>query len=262
MTFLEKLDVLMVKYGLTKTTLSQKSSIPYTTIDAWYKKGYEGLKLTTLRKLASFFNTTLDYWVLDEISDPNYGKSNGFAVDYDEAKHIEKYRTLDSYGKEVADYILNVEYTRCITPAPTPFPVPLPETVEEGQNPLYNVIPFRNSEQPASAGTGTYLGPEAFETIMVQENDLTKRASFGVPVSGDSMEPRYHDKDILIVERAEELESGEIGIFTLKGEGYVKKLSCGELISLNPEYPPIPMDESISLNGRVIGVLKPDWVVG
>ena len=50
MNFLEKLDFLMEKYELNKRTLSQKSDIPYTTIDAWYKKGYEGLKLTTLRK--------------------------------------------------------------------------------------------------------------------------------------------------------------------------------------------------------------------
>lgn len=182
-----------------------------------------------------------------------------------EREMLMKYRAISKRNvpvKEIIDYILDKEYTRCTTPAPTPFPVPLPETVEEGQSPLYNVIPFRNSEQPASAGTGTYLGPEAFETIMVQENDLTKRASFGVPVSGVSMEPQFHDKDILIVAKCDELEVGEIGVFTLAGQAYVKKLGYDELISLNPEYEPIPMDESILLNGRVIGVLEPDWIVG
>lgn len=98
MNFLEKLDFLMNKYGLNKRTLSQKSGIPYTTIDAWYKKGYEGLKLTTLRKLNDFFNTTLDYWILDEVTDPNYGKSSGFKVEFDEMEHIKKYRELDPYG--------------------------------------------------------------------------------------------------------------------------------------------------------------------
>lgn len=38
MNFLEKLDFLMEKYGLNKRTLALKSDIPYTTIDAWYKK--------------------------------------------------------------------------------------------------------------------------------------------------------------------------------------------------------------------------------
>ena len=62
MDFLEKLDYLMEKNHLNKSTLSKVCNIPYTTIDGWYKKGYEGLKLTTLRKLAEYFGTSLDYW--------------------------------------------------------------------------------------------------------------------------------------------------------------------------------------------------------
>lgn len=62
MNFLEKLDALMYKNGLNKSTLAKACDIPYTTIDGWYKKGYEGLKLTTLRKLSAYFDTSLDYW--------------------------------------------------------------------------------------------------------------------------------------------------------------------------------------------------------
>lgn len=112
MNFLEKLDFLMDKYGLNKRSLSQKSDIPYTTIDAWYKKGYEGLKLTTLRKLNDFFNTTLDYWILDEITDPNYGKTSGFKVNYEEMEHIKKYRLLDASGQEHIDTVLQWESDR------------------------------------------------------------------------------------------------------------------------------------------------------
>ncbi len=112
MNFLEKLDFLMKKYDLNKRSLSQKSGIPYTTIDGWYKKGYEGLKLTTFRKLANYFNTTLDYWILDDVSDPNYGKSQGFQVDYSEMALIQKYRALDDYGRETVELVLNREYNR------------------------------------------------------------------------------------------------------------------------------------------------------
>lgn len=42
MTFLDKLDNLMHERGLNKNTLSKACGIPYTTIDGWYKKGYEG----------------------------------------------------------------------------------------------------------------------------------------------------------------------------------------------------------------------------
>lgn len=124
-----------------------------------------------------------------------------------------------------------------------------------------NVIPFRFSEQPFSAGRGVYLGPEAFREINVLRNELTERADFGGPVEGDSMEPKYHDGDILAVSTQEYPEPGEIGIFSLDGCGYVKKLGNGELISLNRKYDPIPMDDSIRCNGKVIGVLDHDWIV-
>ena len=110
MDFLEKLDFLMKRYGLNKRSLSQKSEIPYTTIDNWYKRGYENLTLPTLRKLASYFNTTLDYWFLDEITDPNYGKSSGFKVEYTEMEHIKKYRSLDPLGQSHVDTLLDWEF--------------------------------------------------------------------------------------------------------------------------------------------------------
>ena len=65
MDFLQKLNHLMKVNNLNKSTLSKACDIPYTTIDGWYKKGYEGLKLTTLRKLSAFFGTTLDYWATE-----------------------------------------------------------------------------------------------------------------------------------------------------------------------------------------------------
>ncbi len=68
MDFLEKLDMLMEQKGLNKSTLSKACDIPYTTIDGWYKKGYEGVKLTTLKKLSSYFGTTLDFWANEDNS--------------------------------------------------------------------------------------------------------------------------------------------------------------------------------------------------
>lgn len=66
MTFLEKLEKLMREHNLNKSTLSKSCGIPYTTIDGWYKKGFEDLRLSTLKKLSSFFNTSLDFWAYDD----------------------------------------------------------------------------------------------------------------------------------------------------------------------------------------------------
>lgn len=66
MNFLDKLDFLLQKNKMNKRQLSQATGIPYTTIDSFYKKGYDNIKLSTLIKLSSYFQCTLDYLVDDE----------------------------------------------------------------------------------------------------------------------------------------------------------------------------------------------------
>lgn len=66
MSFTEKLDALMAERHINKSTLSKEADIPYTTIDGFYKKGSDNIKLSTLRKLATYFNCTLDYLVDNE----------------------------------------------------------------------------------------------------------------------------------------------------------------------------------------------------
>ena len=72
MNFLEKLDYMMEKLSLNKRKLSISSGVPYTTIDAFYKKGYENTKISTIRKIASALNVSLDYLVDDNITDEHY----------------------------------------------------------------------------------------------------------------------------------------------------------------------------------------------
>jgi repressor LexA len=46
--------------------VAKGSGVPYTTIVNFYEKGTENIKLSTLRKLADFFNVSLDYLVDDD----------------------------------------------------------------------------------------------------------------------------------------------------------------------------------------------------
>ncbi len=102
MNFLEKLDLLLDENKLNKHSLSQQSGIPYTTIDGWYKKGYDGLKLTTLRKLAVFFHTTLDYWAYDDIAIPSNNKhikKETHTLSLEDEKMLSLYNQLDEGDK-------------------------------------------------------------------------------------------------------------------------------------------------------------------
>ena len=51
------------------------------------------------------------------------------------------------------------------------------------------------------------------------------------------------------------MEPGEIGIFVLNGEGYIKKWGGDKLVSLNPVYEPIIIteDDALYCKGKVIG---------
>lgn len=109
----------------------------------------------------------------------------------------------------------------------------------------------------ASAGTGQLLIdnlPE--EHVSIPDIPKYKDVSYAISVNGDSMEPMYQDGDVLLVEATRELLIGDIGIFQLDDQCYVKKLGTDSLISLNEKYDNIPLDESARTMGRVVGKLS------
>lgn len=110
-------------------------------------------------------------------------------------------------------------------------------------------------ELPASAGTGMYLFDEPKEVIKVADTDTARRADFVLPVSGDSMEPDYYDGDRVFVKSMPTVEIGEIGIFVVNGESYIKERGENELISHNKVRRNISLCESdtVICVGKVIG---------
>ena len=112
-------------------------------------------------------------------------------------------------------------------------------------------------DMPVSAGTGHFLDNDGYEEVEVGP-EVPETADFGVRISGDSMMPRYLDKQIVWIQKAEELNDGEIGIFYYNGNAYCKKLLCNKkgtyLISLNDKYDPIEIAEGETFKtfGRVV----------
>lgn len=101
MDFLEKLDVLKSLKNLNNSDLSRESGIPYTTINTWYKNGgYEGMKLSTLRKLSDYFNVSLAYWA-DE---------DNYKLSMEETLLVERYRTRTEF-KAAINKLLDIEVT-------------------------------------------------------------------------------------------------------------------------------------------------------
>ena len=73
------------------------------------------------------------------------------------------------------------------------------------------------------------------------------------------MEPQFEDGQIAWVLQQDTLENGDIGIFSLNGDAYIKKLKDDErgvfLISFNKKYTPILIgsDDRLDIFGKVIG---------
>lgn len=106
-------------------------------------------------------------------------------------------------------------------------------------------IPFIMSK--VSAGKGAYIADEPPTELEIDANTYPK-ADMAITIKGDSMQPKYNDGNIILVHKQPCLENGQIGIFRLNNEGYIKKYHIDEnnritLISINTEYPPIPVNE-------------------
>lgn len=111
---------------------------------------------------------------------------------------------------------------------------------------------------PASAGTGTFLDEQNIEVREFPDTPESRQADIVIPVDGDSMEPMFYDGDKLYVRLQPAVEMGEIGIFEIGDNGYVKKYAVDKLISLNPKYDDIYFDEysEIKCVGKVIGKVE------
>ena len=120
---------------------------------------------------------------------------------------------------------------------------------------VYRKMPI--ASMPVSAGPGVWLDSDNFEEISVPEDTIPAGAEFGVRISGRSMEPVYHNDQIVWVQRCDSLRPGEVGIMVYDGEGYLKVYDEQEpeepdaftdgngvvhmqpvMVSYNPEYAP------------------------
>ena len=159
----------------------------------------------------------------------------------EENERNRKIRVLDEHGLEMVDFVVNKEYARVTAKAK--------KKARILQVDWYSI--------PASAGTGTFLDSETPESILVYESHEAEKADFALSISGDSMEPEFHNGDKVFVQQQDTVEEGEIGIFVVNGEAYIKQLGKKCLISLNSKYKPIPLgtDDSVFCCGKVLGIV-------
>lgn len=246
MTFGERIKNLRESRNLGRRELAEIFEMPYNTLGNYENNEREPGHIF-LVKAAKYFGVTTDFLLGNQYEEKEHAEPISKTLSKEAMGIALKYDSLDIYGKKAVSSLLAIELER-------------KNSQKNATNNEIKLIRRVISEQPVAAGSGVYLGPENMRPISVVENPITKRSQFFVPVKGNSMEPKYFDGEILAISD-DEVYVGDIGIFTMDGNGYVKKRGIADLISLNSAYEPIPMNDSIICNGKVIGKLEPDWII-
>ena len=251
--WLDVFNEMRKKSGMSLDEISIKSGIPKGTLSKITAGITKAPPLETMRKLVYSMGYTLDD--LDrglEVSD-NFSAA--------EKAHIKKYRLLDPYGKEAVDGVLDVESKRCEEERQKQAAI-LREQREEMEAAEENIIYiFPGYSTPMSAGTGQLAGEEYPENYRLVK-EPPRGASYIAPVRGESMEPTYHNGDLVFVHSTEAIPVGRIGAFYMDGQQWIKELGDGVLISHNPDpkYAPRAFTEDIRCQGLVLGVCDESYL--
>ncbi|HEC2181402.1 TPA: helix-turn-helix domain-containing protein [Staphylococcus delphini] len=229
-SFSSNLERLMNKRDMSDSDLAALVDVNRTTVTRW-RKGIRSPKLDKLPEIANVFGVE----PLDLISESN--NQEVIAKINDVSSQLTPLRQ-----KRVLDFAT--------------------EQLDEQNNKVLHINSNNIVSEEvavygyASAGTGeTLIDGIKFTT---QYNGHIPNHDFALQVKGDSMEPMFEDKEIIFIDKTKQINSGQIGIFIIDGESYLKKVFISDkgirLVSLNSKYPDLHFDSShdIKVAGKVI----------
>ena len=241
MNISQNLSHIIKEKKITQKALSKQLGVPTSTINNWIKLN-RSIPSEFIIPICEFLDITPYLLLTGE------NVSSKSVLDPDEQELLDIYNSLSpkSQGRlrERAEVLAELE-----TPV-----VKEPEPEQE-------TIFIEYSTLKVSAGTGEPLIDDTYHDFLkVKRSDLTEEANFAVQISGNSMLPRFKDKEWVLVRSQPDVEIGEIGIFIIDGNGYIKERAADRLVSINPEYDDIYFKENqdIKCKGLVIGTLESD----
>lgn len=232
--FANNLSFYMNQRGIDRNTLCADLDLKYTTVRDWLK-GITYPRIGKIELLANYFNINKSDLIENKISTAQ-------SSDYLLEKITNTARKLNTDNKKIvlrtSEELLESQNEE--------------ETKVNEVSEVIQLYSYDYYDHPASAGTGQYLNDVRVERI---ELPVDIDADFVIPIKGDSMEPDYHDGDLVFIQTSVDLNNGVIGVFNYNGDAYIKQLVIDKeqayLHSLNPAYKDMPITPETDF--RIIG---------
>ena len=252
MTFIKRIKAEKTKKKWTNERLAEASDVSVGTLNKVLSGDSADPKLSTAVAVCRALSVSLD---------EACGLTEASEISVEERRFLELLRACDRRGQKAVLALLEKEcelsadeayYEGVAASSKATAKILSPVRLAEKQAGKRSI---RLYDLPVSAGVGVFLENAGYEEITVP---ASVDADFTLRIRGNSMEPVYHEGDILLIKQGAEVRVGELGIFALDGDGYFKKFGGDRLISLNPDYSDILLKDhqDVSCIGAVVGRLK------
>ncbi len=243
MDIVDRIQKLVDKKGLSIAALERNTGLSNGIIKKWRKQNPSCDKIISI---ANYLNAPIEYLLL--------GTEGTRELTFDAQQLLNYYNQLDKMDKGIvlgkAEALAELAAERRATKRAADQPKKPREIDAPASDPLPNdeqkgseTCEITYFDYPASAGTGLFLDETTAEKLTVRATPEALSADYAIPISGDSMEPDFSSGNIVLVKSCPGVSEGEIGIFVLDGEAYIKEYGGNCLISHNQEYSPIMLKE-------------------
>lgn len=235
----ERIRFYRERAGMEQKTLARLIGVTGNAISNW-ENGRGRPDINLIPDICRALNVTM--YDLFDMEDPGIRYSAGEQI------FLDQYKQLSPGHRMAVDQMVD-----------TLLKVQIAENV-----PLIRRLTFYQKSLAAGVGDPSEIDDEG-QPIFLYASREVDRADCVFTVNGDSMEPEYHNGDMVLVSRipdAPDLQLGEVGAFIVGNETYIKVYREEGLESLNPKYPIMHFHdaESVYLIGRVTGILDPKQV--
>lgn len=251
MSFGERLKKARTLRGLTQKQLAEKLNIGSTTVTGYEKDNSEP-NMLTISKIMEILEVDANFLFQDEKKELYENEASPEEFE----NIIKKYRLIAEYspdGASVVDTVLDREYS--IADKLREQKEQLEKVKKMDMEVAEEIVPTRlwaYYGKIACAGTGFYFDDIPSDNIEAPYAN----ADFIIGVNGDSMEPDYSDGEKLYVKKTEHIRHGEVGIFTINNECFLKEYGDNGLVSRNKKYNNIQGNEDVRLIGKVVGKVE------